>query len=92
MRALKLFEEAGRFVKHLILGGEGQLGRTFGRRLGDDAVALGRARTDLTRPEMLAAALDAAKPDVVLNCAAYNAGSHAPPRALRSPNIWTGVA
>jgi dTDP-4-dehydrorhamnose reductase len=59
-------------VKYLILGGDGQLGRALTARLGDEAVALGRAEADLTRPETLQAALEAYRPEVVLNCAAYN--------------------
>src|SRR5262249_14488342 len=37
-----------------------------------EVVPLARAQADLTRPDTLRAALDEARPDVVVNCAAYN--------------------
>lgn len=56
----------------LILGSSGQLGTAF-RRLLPDAVAATRQHADLTAPETLRAFIQLVKPDVVLNCAAYNA-------------------
>jgi dTDP-4-dehydrorhamnose reductase len=55
-----------------VLGGFGQLGSDVVRVLGPRAIALGRAEADLTDREQLAATLDGARPDVVINCAAYN--------------------
>jgi dTDP-4-dehydrorhamnose reductase len=59
-------------VKYVIIGGTGQLGRDLAPRLGGTVLAWGRAQADLTQPELLRAALAAERPDVVLNCAAYN--------------------
>ena len=74
----------------LILGANGQLGQTFVRRLGPRAFALTRARADLTKPAELRAALAAAKPDVVVNCAAYNFVDQAEtePQAAFAVNAW----
>lgn len=55
-----------------VIGGFGQLGSEVVRWLGDRAVALGHAEADLTDPTGLAARLDAVRPNVVINCAAYN--------------------
>jgi dTDP-4-dehydrorhamnose reductase len=60
-------------MKHLILGGAGQLGQAFLRQLGVEARALDRAAGDLLQPQALESLLDAERPAVVLNCAAYNA-------------------
>jgi dTDP-4-dehydrorhamnose reductase len=59
----------GRF---LVIGASGQLGRELGSRLPGEVVAVGRETADLTRPESLVAAIRAARPDCVFNCAAYN--------------------
>lgn len=56
----------------LILGSTGQLGSAM-RRLLPEALAWTRQQADLARPEPLRAAVEAAKPEVVINCAAYNA-------------------
>jgi dTDP-4-dehydrorhamnose reductase len=55
-----------------ILGASGQLGRDLHEVLGNEAVALTRADADLTQTERLRQALAASRPDVVVNCAAYN--------------------
>ena len=55
----------------LVLGSAGQLGTAL-RRLLPDAVACTRQQADLANAESLRAALQSAKPAVVLNCAAYN--------------------
>lgn len=55
-----------------VLGGFGQLGSDIVRQLGDRAVALGHADADLTDVAQLSARLDAVRPEVVINCAAYN--------------------
>src|SRR5262249_39719341 len=64
--------EGGPAVRYAVLGAAGQLGRDLGPRLAGEVVGLTRAQADLTRPETLRAALAEARPDVVINCAAYN--------------------
>ena len=62
--------------RYLVTGAAGQLGSTFVRDLaarGADCVALTRAELDLTVDADVHEAIAAAKPDVILNCAAYNA-------------------
>jgi dTDP-4-dehydrorhamnose reductase len=59
-------------LKYAILGANGQLGRDLGPRLSGEVVALTRERADLTRPETLRTTLAELRPDVVINCAAYN--------------------
>jgi dTDP-4-dehydrorhamnose reductase len=59
-------------VKAVILGARGQLGQEVCRAWPGEVIGLGRPEADLTRPESLAAALSAHRPDVVVNCAAYN--------------------
>lgn len=54
-----------------IVGAAGQLGTDLMRVLGAEAIALPRD-VDLTRPDMLRAALESHRPAVVINCAAYN--------------------
>ena len=58
--------------KCVVLGAAGQLGRELVRRLGPQAVALTRAEADLTQPAAIRAALGQHRPDIVLNCDAYN--------------------
>ncbi len=55
-----------------VLGAGGQLGQAFLRALGSDAIGLGRAEADLAKPETLPGTLEAVRPDLVINCAAYN--------------------
>jgi dTDP-4-dehydrorhamnose reductase len=55
-----------------VLGGCGQLGSDLVRGLGDRGVPLGHTDADLTQPAVLAARLEAVRPDFVVNCAAYN--------------------
>jgi dTDP-4-dehydrorhamnose reductase len=77
-------------VKYVVLGAAGQLGRDLCPRLAGDVVALTRAEADLTRPETLRAALADARPDVVVNCAAYNFVDKAEsePAAAFAVNAW----
>lgn len=58
--------------RFLVIGANGQLGHDLTPRLPGDVRRAGRPQVDLTRPESLQAAIDAATPDVVINCAAYN--------------------
>lgn len=53
----------------LVLGGGGRLARAFGAACGE-ALLIARAELDLTRPETIGPALDAARPSIVLNTAA----------------------
>jgi len=59
-------------MRYAVLGAHGQLGRDLCRLWGDSATALGHGQIDLTRPETLRAALGPLRPDVVVNCAAFN--------------------
>src|SRR5438045_3146768 len=59
-------------MKYLVIGAAGQLGRDLCPRLGGEVLEVGRDRADLTRPDLLRATLNAVRPDVVVNCAAYN--------------------
>jgi dTDP-4-dehydrorhamnose reductase len=56
-----------------VLGAGGQLGTAFQRLLGDDALAVTRAELDLSHPDAIGPWLDAARPDLVINCGAYTA-------------------
>ncbi|HEY7158380.1 MAG TPA: dTDP-4-dehydrorhamnose reductase [Gemmataceae bacterium] len=80
-------------MRYVVLGAAGQLGRDLCPRLPGDVVALSRGgapAADLTRPESLRAALDEARPDVVVNCAAYNFVDKAEsePSAAFAVNAW----
>ena len=59
-------------MKYAVLGAAGQLGRDLCPRLAGDVVPLTRAQADLTRRDMLRDLLLQLRPDVVVNCAAYN--------------------
>jgi dTDP-4-dehydrorhamnose reductase len=59
-------------VKYVVLGAYGQLGRDLCPRLPGEVVPLARPQVDLARPETLRPAMIALRPDVVVNCAAYN--------------------
>src|SRR5690242_4037802 len=77
-------------MRYAVLGAAGQLGRDLCPRLAGEVIPLTRDRADLTRPETLRAALDEARPDVVLNCAAYNFvdRAEAEPEATLAVNAW----
>lgn len=55
-----------------VLGSAGQLGRDLLTALPPDTLSLTREQIDLSRPETIAPGVAAAKPDVLINCAAYN--------------------
>lgn len=59
-------------MKIAVLGSRGQLGRDLCPRLPGTVVELTRADIDLENPATVAPALAAHKPDVFVNCAAYN--------------------
>src|SRR5947209_8068044 len=77
-------------MKYVVLGAAGQLGRDLCPRLAGEVVALTRERADLTRPETLRAVLAELRPDVVINCAAYNFVDRAEtePEAAFAVNAW----
>jgi dTDP-4-dehydrorhamnose reductase len=77
-------------VKYAVLGAAGQLGRDLCPRLSGDVVPLTRAQADLTQPDTVRTALTGLRPDVVVNCAAYNFVDKAesePPAAV-AVNAW----
>jgi dTDP-4-dehydrorhamnose reductase len=55
-----------------VLGAAGQLGRDLCPRLPGEVVPLDRTRADLTKADQLKATLAELRPNVVINCAAYN--------------------
>jgi dTDP-4-dehydrorhamnose reductase len=59
-------------VRIAILGATGQLGSDLVRLLGDRAIPLGRDAVDFDRPETIRPGLTSARPDMVINCAAFN--------------------
>src|SRR5437868_6709649 len=77
-------------MHYAVLGAVGQLGRDLCPRLGGHVTALTRAEADLTRPETLQATLTALRPQVVINCAAYNFvdQAEAEPEAAFAVNAW----
>jgi dTDP-4-dehydrorhamnose reductase len=62
-------------MRVVVTGAAGQLGGATARRLASEAdvLPLTRADVDLTNHESVMAAVTAARPDVVINCSAYNA-------------------
>ncbi len=59
-------------MKYAVLGATGQLGRQFCKRLSGEAAPLARDQVDLTRPETAPLVLGALRPEVLINCAAFN--------------------
>ena len=55
-----------------IVGAAGQLGTALQACLRGEIVPLAHAEIEITDPQRVAAALAAARPDCVINCAAYN--------------------
>ena len=62
-------------MKILLFGKDGQVGRALQPELATlgEVIALGRAEADLAQPESLAAIIEARRPDVIVNAAAYTA-------------------
>jgi dTDP-4-dehydrorhamnose reductase len=77
-------------LKYAVIGAAGQLGRDLCPRLPGEVIPLTRAEVDLTRRELLPQTLDAIRPDVVVNCAAYNFVDRAEtePEAAFAVNAW----
>src|SRR5438477_50405 len=59
-------------MKIAVLGSQGQLGRDLCPRLAGEVLPLTRADIDLAQPATIAPTLARPRPDVVVNCAAYN--------------------
>lgn len=59
-------------TKYLIIGGTGQLGQAFAERLGDQAIVASRPTLDIAVNGAADTFLEKHRPEVVLNCAAYN--------------------
>jgi dTDP-4-dehydrorhamnose reductase len=59
-------------MKFVVLGARGQLGSDLCPLLGADVVRLGRAELDLEDESRMKSVLECHRPDVVINCAAYN--------------------
>jgi dTDP-4-dehydrorhamnose reductase len=77
-------------MKIAVLGSQGQLGRDLCPRLPRGVVPLTRAEIDLTHPVTLASTLASLRPDVLVNCAAYNFVDKAEtePEAAFAANAW----
>lgn len=77
-------------MRLLLLGVNGQLGRDLAPRLSGTVLPCTRAQMDLERPETVRPCLDDLKPDVVINCAAYNFVDKAEsePEAAFKVNAW----
>jgi dTDP-4-dehydrorhamnose reductase len=77
-------------MRYAVLGAAGQLGRDLCPRLAGEVVPLDRSRADLTNPDRLRATLTELRPDVVVNCAAYNFVDKAEsePEAAFAVNTW----
>ena len=59
-------------MRCVVLGANGQLGRDLCPLLGPEIVPLSRADLDLSNPAQAKAVLESNRPDIVVNCAAYN--------------------
>ena len=57
----------------LVIGRHGQLAQSFAERGGDGVSLLGRPEIDLANPGSASAAIRAAKPDLIVNAAAFTA-------------------
>ncbi|SRR5258708_886837 len=77
-------------MKYVVIGAGGQLGRDLAMRLPGEVAALTRAEAELTKPAELKAKLVELKPEIVINCAAYNFVDRAEsePEAAFAVNAW----
>ncbi|MFO0805354.1 MAG: dTDP-4-dehydrorhamnose reductase [Gemmataceae bacterium] len=78
-------------MKIAVLGSRGQLGRDLvSRSAGQAVVPLTRTEIDLAKPDTIPALLASVKPDVLVNCAAYNFVDQAEtePDAAMAVNAW----
>lgn len=80
-------------MRYAVLGAAGQLGRDLCPRLSGEVIALSRGGSplvDLARPESLRTLFEDVRPDVVINCAAYNFVDRAEsePQEAFAVNAW----
>src|SRR5579875_2194002 len=80
-------------MRYAVLGSAGQLGRDLCSRLPGSIVPLSRTTApavDLCRPESLRGLFDEVRPDVIINCAAYNFVDRAEsePQEAFAVNTW----
>src|SRR5690349_1462207 len=77
-------------MRFAVLGAAGQLGRDLCPRLPGEVTPLDRTRADLTNPDLLRATLTDLRPEVVVNCAAYNFvdTAESEPDAAFAVNAW----
>ena len=77
-------------MKYAVVGADGQLGRAMCPRLGSNVVPLILSQLDLTCPGMVRSVLGDLRPDVVINCAAYNLVDRAEsePESAFAVNAW----
>src|SRR4051812_28788149 len=77
-------------MKYAVLGAAGQLGRGLTPRLSGEVAPLDRGQADLTQPNFLRQTLTTLRPDVVVNCAAYNFVDKAEsePETAFAVNAW----
>ncbi len=77
-------------MRTVVLGAPGQLGRDLVPRLPGEVIPSGRADVDLTDSVALRAKLSSMRPEIVVNCAAYNFVDKAEsePAAAFAVNTW----
>jgi dTDP-4-dehydrorhamnose reductase len=77
-------------MRYAVIGSAGQLGRDLVPRLDGEVIPLTREQADLTDVDQLSATLTDLRPDVVINCAAYNFVDKAEtePEAAFAVNAW----
>ena len=77
-------------MKIVVLGAMGQLGRDLLPRLPGEVIPVTRADVDLSAPGAIATYIEVTKPDIVINCAAYNLvdKAEADPTAAFAVNAW----
>jgi len=77
-------------MRTAVLGAPGQLGRDICPRLRGEVIPLGRVDIDLSDAARLRSKLTELRPDVVINCAAYNFVDQAEsePSAAFAVNAW----
>jgi dTDP-4-dehydrorhamnose reductase len=80
-------------MRYAVLGAAGQLGRDLCPRLPGEVISLSRTGSptiDLARPESLRTLLEDMRPDVIINCAAYNFVDRAEsePQEAFAVNAW----
>jgi dTDP-4-dehydrorhamnose reductase len=77
-------------MKYAVIGAAGQLGRDLCPVLKGDVVPLSRQEADVTAADLLETTLRGLRPDVVINCAAYNFVDLAEtePESAFATNAW----